>query len=226
MNTRTPLATALAALALATNACTITTTPSSSTAATEKPKADATTAKADTPAAADKVPDAPKTPAAPASEKPAKAEAVPASLRSLPPAPDSWTVVQDSDFGIQFRVPSQWNAGVRNDASGNVFVAAPQDESMVLCVVNFENPDIGDEEVLATLLDELGFRPEGEYERVDDGLIVAHGTGDDGGQSVYFVAMVYAYEDVNYVTYIVTPQAQASQNRSTMRQILESFELI
>ena len=211
MNTRTPLATALAALALATNACTITTTPSSSTAATEKPKAETTTAKADTSAT---------------TEKPAKAEAVPASRRLQPPAPDSWTVVQDSDFGVQFRVPSHWNAGVRNDANGNLFVAAPPDESIVLSVVNFENPDVTDEEVLATVLDEMGFRPEGEYERIDDGLIVAHGTGNDDGQNVYFVAMVYAYENVNYVTYIVTPQAQAAANSNTMRQILESFEVI
>jgi hypothetical protein len=220
---KTPMATALAALALAASACTITTTP----APAEKPKPAAETAAAKpAPAAKGAVPEPPKTPAPPATAKAAKAEAVPAARRKQPAAPDSWTVVQDGDFGVQFRVPSHWNAGTQSSANGNTFVAAPPDESMVLAVVNFENATVTDEEVLATLLDGMGFQPDGEYERIDDGLIVAHGTGNDGGERVYFVAMVYAYDNANYVTYIVTPEARSAENGNTMRQILESFELI
>jgi hypothetical protein len=223
MNSKTPFAAVLAAFALTASACTITTTP----AAAEKPKpaAETTTAKAGAPSKS-AVPEPPKTPAPTVTPKPAKAEAVPASRRKQPAAPDSWTTVQDDDFGIQFRVPSHWNADTRSGANGNVFIAAPPDESMVLAVVNFENSTIADEQILANLLDSMGFEPDGEYERIDDGLIVAHGTGNDGGEPVYFVAMVYAYDNANYVTYIVTPEAKTSENGSTMRQILESFELI
>jgi hypothetical protein len=231
-------ATALLALALAGSACTISipAQPTSKSAADSPAKSDSdkspkSDSAASTPGkssetAKAKVPEAPKTLAPEAEEKPAKAEAVPTSKRRRPAAPDSWTLIQNRDFGIQFKVPSHWYAGSQAQNGSEVFVAAAPDDTLAICVAAFENPDIGDEEILSTVIDSLGFRPDGEYERVDDGLIYAHGWGNDGEQDVYFRAMVYAYDDVNYVAYLVTPEAQADKNDGTMLQILESFELI
>jgi hypothetical protein len=224
MNSRLPLAALSLALALAAPACTITTsrTPASAAAPAEKKVAEPAKAPAAT-----KVPDPPKTPAPEVAAKPAKAEAVPVAKRTAPPAPASWDVIQDPDYGLQFKVPSRWNSQTTTtDTGGNVFVAAPPDGSLVLSVVTFANPNLSDEQVLSIFLDNLGFHVDGEYQRIDDGLIVAKGTGTNAGQDVYFVAMVYAYEENNYVTYIVTPTDQATKNGETMRQILESFELI
>lgn len=225
MNKTTPLAAAMLALALGTCACQISVPAATGEKKADTPKTDAPKADA-AKTAKSSVPEPPKTPAPAVAAKPPKAQLVSAGKRAEPPAPESWDVIQDDDFGLQFRVPSRWNAGTQASENGNLFVAASPDESLVLCVANFQNPDVTDEQILSSLVDNLGFHPDGEYQRVDDGLIVAHGTGNDGSQDVYFLAMVYAIDDVNYLAYIVTPKDLAAKNRETMRQILESFELV
>jgi hypothetical protein len=218
----------LLALALATCACTITTNPpaTNTTAKADDKKAEAPKPAAPKTDGSAKVPDAPKTPAPAATEKPAKAEAVPAKDRKQPPAPDSWTVIQNQDYGVQFKVPSHWNAGTTNEGGQEMFVASAPDDSMAMVVTTIDDDQLTDEQVLKTFVDNLGFKVDGEYQRVDDGLIFAHGAGNTDGQDVYFQIMVYAYEDVDYVAYLVTPADQAGKNANTMVQILETFELI
>jgi hypothetical protein len=228
MNSRTKLSVGFLALAFATCGCTITTTPSATNTAAkpDDKKAEAPKTAAPKTTASAKVPEPPKTPAPPATEKPAKAEAVPAKDRKQPPAPDSWTVIQNQEYGVQFKVPSHWNAGTSNEGGQEVFVAAAPDDSIAMVVATVDDNQMTDEQVLQTFVDNLGFKVDGEFQRVDDGLIFAHGAGNTDGQDVYFQVMVYAYEDVDYVTYLVTPAAQAEKNSGTMMQILETFELI
>ena len=223
MNSRIHLSAGLLALAFATCACTITTTP---TATNSAPKTDDKKAEAPKTPAKAKVPEPPKTPAAAATEKPAKATAVPASARKMPAAPDSWTVIQNQEYGVQFKVPSHWNAGTTNEGGQEMFVAAAPDDSIAMVVATVDDTQLTDEEVLQSFIDNLGFKIDGEYQRVDDGLIFAHGAGNADGQDVYFQMMVYAYENVDYVAYLVTPADQAGKNSNTMVQILETFELI
>lgn len=225
MKTRTFLAIGILALATSSGACTFT---ASTGRAPEEKKPDAkpaTSSPATAATAKTSVPDAPKTAAPKIDAKPAKYE-ISSSSRTAPAAPDSWDVVRDDDFGLQYRVPSHWNSETSSDANSNVFVAAAPDGSLLLSVTNFEGNDLGDEEILETFLDTLGFQPSGQPRRVADGLVTVDGTGTDDSGKVYFVAMVYAIDDVNYVAYMVTPSDQAEKNKQTMRQILESFELI
>ncbi len=226
MHSRTFLGVGILALAMSSGACSFSASVGN-TPDEKKPDAKPTNSStAPTPTAKASVPDAPKTPAPKVDAKPAKYE-IPSSSRSAPEAPDSWDVVRDDDFGLQYRVPAHWNSETSSDANSNVFVAAAPDGSLLLSVTNFEGQELGDEEILETFLDTLGFQPSGPPHRVADGLVTVDGTGtDDDAGKVYFVAMVYAIGDVNYVAYMVTPSDQAEKNKQTMRQVLESFELI
>jgi hypothetical protein len=227
MNSRIKLSVGFLTISLVSCACTVTTSSTpTTTASAPKPADPPKPAAAPNAAGAAKVPDAPKTPAPAATEKPAKAEAVPAKDRKQPPAPDSWTVIQNQEYGVQFKVPSHWNAGTTKEGDQELFVASAPDDSMAMVVATIDDNQMTDEQVLNTFVQNLGFKVDGEYQRVDDGLIFAHGAGTSDGQDVYFQIMVYAYEDTDYVAYLVTPAAQADKNSNTMLQILETFELI